>query len=93
MGEEWYVTDEYGTVRYISREPYGFNGKGWKVLEPGALFILYSPDATGHAPGTELYGAEDFQSWKPSIYGNLNSETDILGCWGLENLEMGYGFF
>lgn len=93
VGEEWYVTDEYGTVRYISREPYGFNGEGWKVLEPGAQFILYSPDATGHEPGTELYGAEDFQTWDLGLYGSLNSEMDTLGCWGLENLEMGYGFF
>lgn len=93
VGEEWYVTDEYGTVRYISREPYGFNGKSWKVLEPGAQFILYSPDATGHEPGTELYGAEEFQTWDLGLYGSLNSETDTLGCWGLENLEMGYGFF
>lgn len=93
VGEEWYVTDEYGTVRYISREPYGFNGEGWKVLEPGAQFILYSPDATGHEPGTELYGAEEFQTWDLGLYGSLNRETDTLGCWGLENLEMGYGFF
>lgn len=95
VGEEWYVTDEYGTVRYISRTPYGFDryeGED-QTLKPGAQFILYSPEATGHEPGTELYGAEDFQSWKPGIYGKMNSETDILGCWGLENLEMGYGFF
>lgn len=95
VGKEWYVTDEYGTVRYISRTPYGFDryeGED-QTLEPGAQFILYGPEATGHEPGTELYGAEDFQSWKPGIYGKMNSETDILGCWGLENLETGYGFF
>lgn len=95
VGEEWYVTDEYGTVRYISRTPYGFDryeGED-QTLKPGAQFILYSPDATGHKPGTELYGAEEFQTWDLGLYGSLNSETNTLGCWGLENLEMGYGFF
>lgn len=38
-------------------------------------------------------GAEEFQTWDLGLYGSLNSETDTLGCWGLENLEMGYGFF
>ncbi|MDE7248041.1 MAG: hypothetical protein K2N43_09165 [Lachnospiraceae bacterium] len=90
VGEEWDVTDEYGTVHYISSEPYGFDDEDWRALEPGARFILYGPDATGHEPGTELYGAVEFQSW---VYKEFNNDTDILGCWGLQNMETGYGFF
>ena len=92
VGEEWDVTDEYGTVHYISREPYGFDGEDWTALEPGARFVLYSPDATGHEPGTELYGAVEFQSWMHR-YKEFNNDTDILGCWGLQNVETGRGFF
>lgn len=92
VGEEWDVTDEYGTVHYISREPYGFDGEDWTALEPGARFVLYSPDATGHEPGTELYGAVEFQSWMHG-HKEFTNDTDILGCWGLQNVETGQGFF
>lgn len=92
VGEEWDVTDEYGTVHYISREPYGFDGDDWTALKPGASFILYSPDAAGHESGTELYGAIEFQSWMHR-HKEFTSDADVLGCWGLQNLETGYGFF
>lgn len=94
IGEEWDVTDEYGTVQvhYISREPYGLDGDNGMALKPGARFILYSPEAAGHEPGTELYGAIAFQDW---MHKNIEftSDADVLGCWGLQNVEMGYGFF
>lgn len=92
VGEEWDVTEEGYTIHYISSDPYGFDGEDWTALEPGAQFILYSPDATGHELGTELYGAVEFQSWMHDHH-EFDSEDDILGCWGLQNLETGRGFF
>ncbi len=92
VGEEWDVTEEDYTIRYVSSDPYGFDDLDWKALEPGAKFILYSPDATGHQPGTELYGAREFQSWMHDRHG-FDSEADILGCWGLQNMTSGRGFF
>lgn len=92
VGEEWDVTEDGYTIHYISSDPYGFDDADWKTLEPGAQFILYSPDATGHEPGTELYGAREFQSWMHDHHG-FDSEDDILGCWGLHNLASGQGFF
>lgn len=92
VGEEWDVTEGDSTIHYISSDPYGFDGVDWRALKPGVHFILYSPDATGHEPGTELYGATEFQSWMHH-YHEFNSEDDILGCWGLQNMDTGYGFF
>lgn len=92
VGEEWDVTEDGYTIHYVSSEPYGFDGKDWTALKPGAQFILYSPNATGHEPGTELYGAAEFQSWMHDRHG-FDSEDDILGCWGLQNMETGRGFF
>ena len=90
LGGEW---DE-GGVHYISSEPYGFDGTGGNALEPGAGFIFYLPEATGHAPGTELYGAMDFVNWQPSgRRRTFSNASDTLGCYGLHNLETGYGFF
>ena len=89
VGEEW---DE-GGIHYISSEPYGFDGADGKALKPGAGFVFYLPEAMGHAPGTELYGATDFLSWHPSRPRRFNSASDTLGCYGLYNLETGYGFF
>lgn len=92
VGEEW--DEPYGDYmfHYISSDPYGFDGADGTALGQGAQFILYSPDATGHEPGTELYGAAEFQSW---MHGRraFNSADDILGCWGLQNMETGRGFF
>lgn len=87
-GEEW-IEDG---VRYISSEPYGMDGADGEALKPGADFLFYTPEAAGHKPGTELYGAVPFCSWRPDRREFL-SENDRLGCYGLHNLETGYGFF
>ena len=90
IGEHW--TDEDGWYEYCSSQPYGFDDNDYNALEPGAKFILYSPDATGHEPGTELYGALEFWSWMHKRH-EFNSADDVLGCWGLLNMESGRGFF
>lgn len=92
VGEEWDETGGDYTFHYVSSEPYGFNDADETALKTGAQFILYSPDATGHEPGTELYGAVEFQYW---MHGHKEfiSDDDILGCWGLQNMETGQGFF
>ena len=88
VGAEW----DAGGFHRISSQPVGFcDGEG-EALLPGAQFILYSPQATGHAPGTELYGAYEFWSWWPNRHA-LVSAWDTLGCYGLHNLETGNGFF
>ncbi len=92
LGEQWDVTEEGYTIHYIASDPYGFDGMDWTALESGAQFILYSPKAAGHEPGTELYGAVEFQSWMHERREFL-SEDDVLGCWGLQNMETGCGFF
>ena len=92
LGEQWDVTEEGYTIHYIASDPYGFDGMDWTALESGAQFILYSPKAAGHEPGTELYGAVEFQSWMHERREFL-SEDDVLGCWGLQNMETGRGFF
>ena len=88
MGEEW---DREG-YHYISSTPYGFDDEEGNALSSGAQFILYTPEATGHAPGTELYGAYDFWTWWPSRH-TFHSASDTLGCYGLYNLEGGTDFF
>lgn len=88
VGQEW---DE-GGIHYISSSPYGFDTPEGGALEPGAEFIFYYPGATGHAPGTELYGAYEFWSWWPDRH-IFQSSSDTLGCYGLHNLATGYGFF
>ncbi len=88
VGKEW---DE-GAYHYISSEPYGFTGEDGKALEPGAGFVFYHPNATGHKPGTDLYGAYDFWTWWPNRH-LFQSASDSLGCYGLHNLETGDGFF
>lgn len=92
VGEEWDEENEYGPLHCVAAEPYGFDGADWKALKPGAQFILYSPDAAGNEPGTELYGAAAFQSWMHDRREFTDSE-DTLGFWGLQNVETGYGFF
>lgn len=92
LGEQWDVTEEGYTIHYIASDPYGFDDMDWTALESGAQFILYSPKAAGHEPGTELYGAVEFQSWMHERREFL-SEDDVLGCWGLQNMETGNGFF
>lgn len=94
VGEGW---DEPGggedAYHYISSEPYGLGGADDTALKPGAQLILYSPEATGHEPGTELYGAEEFRTWMHGGRREFNSADDILGCWGLYNMATGQGFF
>lgn len=87
-GEEWILD---GTL-YIASNPYGFSDANGNMPKENARFILYSPEAQGHAPGTELYGAIEFQSWQPERREYLDS-NDTLGCYGLHNLDTGYGFF
>lgn len=88
VGTEW---DEK-PYHYVSSEPYGFNGTDGKALKPGAAFMFYLPAATGHEPGTELYGAYEFWTWWPDRHA-FQSASDTLGRYGLHNLETGYGFF
>lgn len=94
VGTEWdEMTDwlEDGPVHFISSGPVGFEDKDGNALQPGARFILYSPEAQGHAPGTELYGAYEFWTWclsRPDLAGGGS-----LGCWGLYNLASDIGFF
>ncbi|MCI9242302.1 MAG: hypothetical protein HFF43_02835 [Lawsonibacter sp.] len=94
VGTEWdEMTDwlEDGPVHFISSGPAGFEDKDGNTLQPGAQFILYSPEAQGHAPGTELYGAYEFWTWclsRPDLAGGGS-----LGCWGLYNLASDIGFF
>ena len=96
VGEEW-IEDG---VRYVSSEPYGFNNQDSKALEPGAQFILYSPEAKGYAPTDDLYGMNgedensplyEFWTWWPNRRGWDPDTT--LDCWGLHNLASGQGFF
>ena len=87
VGKEW---DEDGFHK-ISSGPNGFTDQDGNALQPGARFILYSPQAQGYAPGTELYGAYDFWTWWPGRHDW--GPDDTLGCWGLYNLTQEIGFF
>lgn len=105
IGQEW---DE-GVIHYISSAPYGFSkrdSEGYSVpLEPGARFMLYTPDASGYRPTDELYGFNSantdydsimyqFWTWMPSgrKIGAWGWDT-TLGCYALCSRETGYGFF
>ena len=88
VGVEW---TENG-VLYVSSAPYGFDPPEGGMLEPGAEFMFYLPGATGHAPGTDLYGAYEFWTWWPNRH-YFQTSSDTLGCCGLHNLTSGYGFF
>lgn len=65
-------------IRYISSGPYG--------LEEGKEFLLYTPQT----PVKNL--TEEFIQWGYGSVG-LDSSRETLGCYGLYNTEMGYGFF
>lgn len=88
IGEEWIAAD---TLR-IASTPYGFAAADGSMPKENAQFILYSPEAQGHASGTELYGAIEFQHWHPDR-GEYLAAGDTLGCFGLHNIDTGYGFF
>ncbi|MDE6601056.1 MAG: hypothetical protein K2K90_02600 [Lachnospiraceae bacterium] len=92
VGEEWDEEKNGHTIHYIASEPYGFTDADEKALKAGAQFILYSPEAVGHEPGTELYGAVRFQMWMHERREFIDS-GDKLGCWGQQNLETREGFF
>ncbi len=92
VGEEWDEPGGEDAYHYISSEPYGLEDTDGAALKPGAQFMLYSPSAVGHEPGTELYGAEQFQEWMHKRM-EFNDADDILGCWGLQNMATGQGFF
>lgn len=53
-------------------------------IEAGTAFLLYAPET----PTAGL--SQEFLSWWPSW--NVE-DNGTLGCWGLSNAEMGYGFF
>ena len=53
-------------------------------IEAGTEFLLYAPET----PTAGL--SQEFLSWWPSW--NVE-DNGTLGCWGLLNVEMGYGFF
>ena len=101
VGTEW---DE-GIFHYISSNPYGFDKGGGGPLEPGAQFMLYTPDASGYRPTDELYGFNasntdynsvmyQFCAWMPSGHRiGLWGPDTRLGCYGLCSLETGCGFF
>lgn len=66
-------------IRYVTVKPYG--------LENGKEFLLYTPDT----PLEEL--SEDFLSWWPDNYLREENSLATLGCYGIYNKEMKYGFF
>ena len=88
LGSEW----NQDGMRMISSPPHGFNNQEGEALQPGARFIFYTPQARGHAPWTELYGASDFLSWWFDRHAFVNA-SHMLGCYGLYNLEAGIGYF
>lgn len=88
LGSEWYQDG----MRMVSSQPHGFDGRDGETLRPGAQFIFYTPQAQGHAPWTELYGASNFLSWWFDRRPFVNT-THTLGCYGLNNLEIGIGYF
>lgn len=65
-------------IRYVASEPYG--------LDEGREFLLYLPQT----PVEEL--DEDFLSWWPDYYPE-EERPQTLSCYGIYNMEMGYGFF
>ncbi len=64
--------------------------------------MLYTPEATGYRPTDELYEMREsenydsvmfqFWSWWPAKH-DWGPYGNALGCYGLCNMETGYGFF
>lgn len=109
IGKEWIetvsTTDGSYNQRYISSVPYGFDTADSEPLEPGAQFMLYTPEAKGCRPTDELYGMYmnnpdtdsimyQFCGWMPSTkkIGAWGPDTR-LGYYGLCSMETGHGFF
>ena len=88
LGSEW----NQDGMHMISSPPHGLTDQEGNTLQPGAQFIFYTPQAQGHAPWTELYGAYDFLSWCPNRHAFV-SASDTLDRYGLYNLTSGIGFF
>lgn len=95
VGEAW-IEDR---VRYVSSGPYGLDDLEGAALEPGAAFLLYTPDATAARPGSELYGLEDEDSplfeffvWWPHRH-EMTGHAGTLGCYALRSMETGRSFF
>lgn len=66
-------------LRYIPADPYG--------VEAGTEFFLY-------LPGHPLEGLdEEFLSWWPDNWHREQEGLTELGCYGIYNVEGGYGFF
>ncbi len=67
-------------VRFIASDAYGLDT--WETGD----FVLYPPE-------TEVSALdEEFYSWWPGRF-NLDSVPFTLGCWGLRNMDSGFGFF
>ncbi len=66
-------------ILYIGSEPYG--------LSEGKEFLLYLPET----PAEGL--TEEFLSWWPGRYTWDGKTGRALGCYGIRNVEMEYGFF
>lgn len=66
-------------IKYIASEPYG--------LEKGEDFVLYLPDVPISTVSAE------FLTWWPYRYGQNENPRETLGCYGILNVTMEYGFF
>lgn len=67
-------------VRFISADPYGLETAG------SGEFRLYPPETPVAGLGEELL------SWWPGRF-DPEGVPETLGCWGLENVDTGGGFF
>lgn len=66
-------------IRYIASDPYG--------ISEGYAFTLYLPDT----PLDTL--SEDFLMWWPYRYSQSTDQHKTLSCYGILNIDTGYGFF
>lgn len=66
-------------IRYVAAQPFG--------MEQGTEFLLYTPET----PTDGL--SQGFLDWWPKRYLSVEGATEVLGCYGLYNKEMEYGFF
>jgi len=66
-------------IKYIAARPYG--------IEEGKEYILYLPDTPLDHVSAEFY------SWWPLRYDQDEDPKETLSCYGIYNLNTGYGFF